>query len=248
MVIPLAVRALRRGLGRHSALGLSLLALVACADTGSQLRVQRLEASLGDLRSFQAEQTTQISAMQSELRALQGRVEELEYVQNQRLGSTLSSLQQDLSTLRRRVPPPAIVPVPALEADESLAGTLPGEVGQRLSEALLRVREGKFDEALLLLQDVNRLAVGTPTAAVATFWGAVSFEGLAQFPRAVAAYNDVISQFPRHPRASLALLRQASVLIRLGDTNAAKLTLQKLIADYPRSSEATQARQRLKDL
>jgi TolA-binding protein len=41
-------------------------------------------------------------------------------------------------------------------------------------------------------------------------------------------------------------LRQAAVFTRLGDKKAAKDSLKKILEDYPRSSEASEARVKLK--
>ena len=48
-------------------------------------------------------------------------------------------------------------------------------------------------------------------------------DGLGDNRRALAAYGEMIADYPKHPRASLALLRQGSVFIRLGDVNTARL-------------------------
>ena len=66
--------------------------------------------------------------------------------------------------------------------------------------------------------------------------------------KALAAYHEVVTKYPKHQRAALALYRQALVFIRLKDSKTAGLTLRKLIAEFPGSSEAAQAKEKLKDL
>lgn len=235
---------------RITALGCGVIvSLIACADTQKIERdIARLDSTVGDLRNFQAEQTTQLSAMQNQLRALSGRMEELEFAQNQKLGTDLSSLKKDLSTLKKRVPPPAIVPPMALDADEALAGTIPQAVAVPFSDALQKIREGNFAEALPVLRSTLDNPDARPWVPYLLFWVAVCYDGTGDNKSALAAYNELLSQYPQHERAPLCLMREASVFVRLGDSKTANLTLKKLIADFPKSVEASHARERLRSL
>jgi len=233
---------------RFFILALSVGLFFGCTDTVTLSRIQRLEQSVADLRGFQAEQTTQIAELQSTIRSTSGKVEELDYNQTQRLGGALSDLKRDLSVIRRKLPPPAIVPQAALESDENLSAQIATDIGSKLSEGLLRIREGKFAESLLVLQDGADLAVGSDQQAYFVFWKGLANEGLGDNKQAIASYNELATNFPKHSRNPLALLRQASIFIRIGDARIGKLTLQKLISDFPKSIEATQAKLKLKDM
>jgi TolA-binding protein len=207
-----------------------------------------LERSISDLRAMQAEQTEALNSLDSQLRTLSGRVEELEFSQNKRIGSEVSALKEDLSNLKRLVPPPAAVPVPELEADEAWASNLPAEQAQIFVDGLALVREGKFADALPLLKEVSERTAGTPKSAVPLFWQGVAHDGLADSRGALRAYAEVAARFPKSNRAPTSLYRQALVLARLGDRKTATLSLRKLIDDYPKSPEAAMARDKLKEL
>ncbi|MCB0321217.1 MAG: tetratricopeptide repeat protein, partial [Bdellovibrionales bacterium] len=153
-----------------------------------------------------------------------------------------------LTSIRRRVPPPPIVPVLALESDEVLATKLPAEISRLFTNALLRIREGNFAEALPLLSEAEGLSVGRDWAPILVFWSGVAEDGLADLKRALATYHRMVQEYPQHPRSALALLRQASVFVRLHDTDTARLTLRKLLQEFPGTSEAAQAKERLKKL
>jgi TolA-binding protein len=228
------------------ALFCSVFLFMGCATTDVQRSVSRLERSLNDLRAFQAEQTETINSLDSQVRQLSGRVEELEFSQNKRLGSDLSALKEDLSSLRRRVPPPAVVPIEALESDESWAATLSAEPAQLMTDALGSIRDGKFSDALPLLRNAAEQLAGSDKVSVPLFWQGVAYDGLGEDKEALRSYYQVVSRTPKSPRASMSLLRQAAVLSRLGDKKAAKDSLKKLIEDYPRSQEAATAKERLK--
>jgi len=210
-------------------------------------RVGRVESSLADVRTFQAEQTSKLSTLESQLRSMSGRLEELEYAQRQK-SSSLDSLQSDISTLRKRVPPPPIVPAALLEEDENNVGRLPSELAEPIGEGLQLMREGNFEKARSFWDDAIYLGSGTEWAAMAMFWRGIALEGLNEQRKALETYLDIVARYPKYDRVPVVLLRQASVLIQLRDTKTARLTLNKLIADFPKSEQAGQARARLKDI
>lgn len=55
---------------------------------------------MNDMRAFQAEQTESINSIDSQVKLISGRLEELEFSQNKRLGSDLSAIRDDLSSLK----------------------------------------------------------------------------------------------------------------------------------------------------
>ena len=224
--------------------------LVGCSERMNKLEldVKRMEGSLNDLRSFQAEQTTKLSSLETEIRDLSGKLEELQYSQKRQIGSVIDTLQSDVSSLRRRFPPPPIVPAATLEEDEAGISRMPSELAGPVGQGLQNLREGNFEKAASYWDEALYLTGSTQWAPLCLFWRGVSYDGLNDYKRAVEAYHEVATKFPKHSRAPLALLRQASVLIRLGDKVAAKVTLEKLIASYPKSGEVARAKERLKDL
>lgn len=216
-----------------------------CVDQQAHLDITRLRQELGEMRAIQADHTSQVSQVQGELRTLSGRIDEIEYAQRQRLGGALSDLQKDVSSLRKRVPPPPIVPSGYLEQDEAGVRGLPDSALTIWNEALALIREGKFADALPRLQETLDVAVQTPASPIVVFWIGVAHDGLADSKRALEAYNDIISKYPKSSRVPQALLRQSSVFVRLDDSKTAKLILKKLVGEFPKSPEAAQARERL---
>lgn len=235
---------------RRLIVGVVVVAVLGgCAPQSKNLEADlaRLERSLGDLRNLQAEQVTELASVRGELRQLSGRVDEIEHSQSEKLGN-LSALQGDISRLNQRVPPPAIVPVAALEEDEAMISDLPVDVGQRFAEGLAKVRAGAFPAAVGPLQEALDLAPTNVWAPHIIFWIGLIGEATGDLKKAAASYLDIVARFPKHQRTRLALLRQGTVFIRLGDKKAAGLAFKKLIADFPKSAEAARARERLKDL
>lgn len=234
----------------YSLVSISSIFITGCGESITKVRLDmnRLEQSINDMRDFQAEHTTQIAGIRNDIRTITGRLDEMQHSQSRALGSDLNSIRSDLSNLKRRVPPPPVVPVAILEKDEVFATTLPEEIGRLLTDSLVQIREGNFAAATPALKSALELSYGKDWSANILFWLGVSYDGLEDNRNALAAYNEQVSRFSRHERAPQALLRQAAVFSRLGDIQAAKLTLKKLIAEYPKSSEVAQAKEKLKGL
>lgn len=223
--------------------------LVGCLPQTKKVEVDlaRLDRNVGDLRSLQAEQVTELAALRAEIRDLSGRLDEVEHAHREKLGG-LTSLQGDVSRLNQRIPPPAIVPVQTLEEDEASLPDLPVDVGQRFADGLAKIRSGAFAQASGPLQEALDLSPTNVWAPQILFWIGLVGEATGDLQKAAAAYLEIVSRFPKHQRTALALLRQGTVFIRLGDKKAARLAFKKLTVDFPKSPEAARARERLKDV
>lgn len=222
----------------------------ACSNPMQRFRqdIDRNEQAISDLRSYQAEQAVQVESLRNEIRSLTGRLDVIEHRSTSTIGSDITSLREDLSSLKLRVPPPAIVPVDELEADEVLVRSLPEDIQKLFSDGLTKVRAGNFEFAVPVLRNALDLSYGKDWSANVIFWLGISYEGLSDSRNALASYNEIATRFSKHPRAPLALYRQSEVLVRLGDKATAKLSLRKLSTDYPKSKEAALAKERLKNL
>ncbi|MBX7143256.1 MAG: hypothetical protein K1X79_02285 [Oligoflexia bacterium] len=228
---------------------LAALLLSACTPPVSKVEMGRVQNDIGDVRSNQAGISTQVSRLDADLRQLAGRVDEIEHALTRNTSqSEISALREEILRMQRRLPPPSIVPIAALEEDEEAALRFPEETAQPLAEALSAIRIGEFSKAAEQLEYARQSQPSSTASALITFWSAILFEGLADFRSALNAYYDFTQRFPKHSRAALVLLRQSSVLVRLGDQKTAGLVLKKLISEFPKSAEADRAKEKLKGL
>lgn len=228
-----------------SALG---FALTGCT-SGSLLNdVAQLKRDVSDLRAIQADQNSRHAALESRVRELSGRNEELQFVIEKRLGSDLDTLRRDLSVIKQRVPPPPVVPVEFLEQDESRLGTLDPQVATTYGAALAALREGRFPDAEAALSELVNVAQGRELAADVLFWSGIAREGMADKRGAIQSYHALVVQYGKDDKVPAALLREGQLLLVIGDAKAAKLALNKLATDYPKSKEAATAREKLKAL
>lgn len=226
----------------------TLLLILSFSGCASSQKIVRLERRLEDLSEIQREQRADLEALDGQLKLIEGRLEQLELGTHKSLGADLTALQADVSSLRRRVPPPAAVPVAELEEDEVWANTLPAETAQIFVDALAALRDGRFEDALPLLQRAAEEADSGDKAGMVLFWQGVAYDGLRDNKGALRSYSEVVGRFPKSKRAPTSLLRQADVLLRLDDKATARDSLKKLVKDYPKSSEAALAKDRLKEL
>jgi TolA-binding protein len=64
----------------------------------------------------------------------------------------------------------------------------------------------------------------------------------------VSSLRTLVSRYPKSDKAPAALWTVGQLLIRLGDVPGARVALATLIRDYPSTTEATEARRKLKEV
>jgi TolA-binding protein len=223
------------------------LFLGGCALPATKVEVGKSQRDISDLRSIQGSQTARMASLESQMRELQGRIDELEHSIGRQVKIELESFKEMLVSIQNRIPPPSLVPLKQLEEDELKAAAYEAEIAQPLLETFAALRMGNYSRARDALALVSQFARGKNEREI-LFWSAITFEGLADFRNALATYHDFSSKFPKDNRAPLVLMRQANTLVRLGDNKTAVLILKKLQTDWPKSSEAAAAKERIRSL
>ncbi len=217
-------------------LALSSLMLVGCFAGGGSSR-SSVDPSIQELRRLQADQTTVIASIRSDIRELVGRLDELEHSQTQ-----IQVFKDDINKIESRLPPPEGVPLSELNADMRQAE----KNGDReFLSSLMMIRSAKFADALSSLESYIK---SEGPSANSLYWLGIANESYGYLEKALGAYHESASTFPKHSLAPAALMRQSDVFIKLSDKDSAKLTLQKIIASYPKSTYASLAKSKLKIL
>ncbi|HYN16428.1 MAG TPA: tol-pal system protein YbgF [Terriglobales bacterium] len=107
---------------------------------------------------------------------------------------------------------------------------------------------GKYDIAGQEFNDYLKFYASTDLAGNAQFYlGEIAYRQ-GNFQGAIQAYDTVLHQYPGGNKAAAAQLKKGFALLELGQRDAGVRELNSLIARYPRSVEATQARERLRQL
>ena len=117
------------------------------------------------------------------------------------------------------------------------------------NNALRDYNAGKYDLSSQEFNDLHQVVTGTTErAGDAQFYLADIEYRQGNFDAAVKDYDKVLEEYPGGSKASAAQLKKGYALLELGQREAGVRELNSLIARYPRSVEAAQARDRLKRL
>jgi tol-pal system protein YbgF len=143
---------------------------------------------------------------------------------------------------------------PAQAAPGAIPGAPPAAATQAppadilYNNALRDYNSARYDLAQSQFQDYLKYYPSTDLAGNAQFYIADMEYRAGNFEAAVADYDKVIEQFPGGNKTAAAQLKKGYSLLELGRKDAGVRELNALVQRYPRSLEATQARERLKKL
>ena len=120
---------------------------------------------------------------------------------------------------------------------------------QKLYELNLSLyREEKFDEAISGFKNFLSKYPKSDLADNAQFWIGECYMALGQFEQAILAYQDVMKKYGKGNKVPGSMLRQAIAFYEIKDKTSAKLLLNKLIKQYPKSKEADIAKKKLETI
>jgi TolA-binding protein len=155
-------------------------------------------------------------------------------------------------------PPPTIPPPPPaavddewrreVAQDQAVAGTI--DVPERADYlgALQGLSHGDCAQAGAQLSGLTNRSKGSPLADNALYWQARCAAMRGDNNKAVTEFYDIVTRYPKSDKAPAALWQQGLLFLRMGNAPDARLALSKLIKDYPASTEAGRARQKLVEL
>ena len=116
------------------------------------------------------------------------------------------------------------------------------------NNALRDYNAAKYQLAVQEFEDYLKYYGGTDLAGNAQFYiGEINYRQQ-NFEQAVKDYDIVLQQYPGGNKAAAAQLKKGYALLELGQKKEGVQELNNLISRYPRSVEATQARDRLRQL
>jgi tol-pal system protein YbgF len=116
------------------------------------------------------------------------------------------------------------------------------------NNALRDYNGGKNDLASQEFSDYIKFYPNTDLAGNAYFYLAEMQFRASDYKKAVGAYDLVLQNFPSGNKAAAAQLKKGFALIELGKEDEGAQELKHVIQRYPRTNEATQARERLRKL
>ena len=200
--------------------------------------------------------TAAINALQTSLQKQQGdaagRVDQLSG-QIQALNDTLDELKVRLAKVSKQLED-------MQSAQQSIAASQQAAQAQAQAQAqapspdvlyanaLRDYNGGKNDLATQEFSDYIKFYPNTDLAGNSYFYLAELQFRAGSYQQAIGNYDQVLQNFPSGNKAASAQLKKGYALIELGKTEDGVKELRHLIQRYPRTNEATQARERLKKL
>ncbi len=192
--------------------------------------------------------TQQVSAMERQGDEIQGRMETLEHeaettAERQRqLYADLDARIQELETSVRASGPSV------LEGGELSPGQLPvpgGSDRDNYQAAFELLKEQRYEPAAMAFEQFLVSFPDSELADNAQYWLAESHYVTQMFDRALSEFSVVLENFPRSRKVPDALLKMGYCNYELEDWEAARASLQRVQDEYPETTAARLAGQRL---
>jgi len=134
---------------------------------------------------------------------------------------------------------------------ESAKGTAPAETVDKekiYSDAYGAFKNGEYGTARVKFQEFLKAFPDSEYSDNAQFWVGECYYFEGKYEKAILEYEKVIKNYSKGNKVPNALLKQAFSFLKLGDQASTKLLLQRVIKDYPGTTPARIARQRLANI
>jgi len=189
------------------------------------------------LASTQLELQGQIERLKAENAQLRGQIEGLQR-QGEELIASQKTNYQDLDARLGKFEPQTL-------EIEGVAGTIqPGEKAA-YDDALAAFQAGQLKKADAGFTGFVRKYNTSPYLPLALYWLGNTKYALKEYPGAITQLQTLIKAYPKHPRIPAAMLTLGNCQLESGNKTAARKTYGDLIAAYPDSEVAAEARQML---
>jgi tol-pal system protein YbgF len=223
------------------------------------------------MKREQQEMRAQVADMQVAVDSINRRLDTLRSAgqASGRDTATVRTLERRVADLEARLaqaPPslPTETPLPGTEVEirptPSVAGTgaaplamrreasRTGTVPESYRRGLQLYREGQADQAVQQFREFIRANPKSDLADSAQYWIGEAYYSRADYNRSIMELNEVLLKYPQGDQVPGALLALATAFANSGDKIDARLILQKLVSDHPRSEEAEIGRRQLQQL
>ncbi len=214
------------------------------------------------------ELSSEIERLRSETSALRGEIETLRFetensdTRQRELYVDVDRRLQSLETAPRSFAPPPTQPsfgapaaggaVPAPGAAVGSSAPAParptGSDQQNYQAAFDLISARRYEDAGAAFQTFLTQFPTSPLADNAQYWLAETYYVRGQFEEALPEFRKVLEQYPQSAKLPDALLKVGYCQIELGDRNAARTSLQEVMRQFPDTTAARLASQRLSSL
>jgi len=201
-----------------------------------------LDAISHSLQTATADQGGKVDQVSAQVQSLHDSVDELKA----RLAKVSKQLDDMAAAQQNLQAAPAGQPGQGMPQQQPQAQAPPPDV--LYNNALSDYNGAKYNLAMQEFGDYIKYYGNTDLAGNAQYYIADIEYRQGNYQQAVQDYDKVLEQYPSGNKASAAQLKKAYALINIDQRDAGIRELRALIARYPRSLEAQQARDRLRSL
>jgi len=234
----------------------------------SKVKLSEFEKTLGNediqLRTGYAKLNVGMEALKDDVQLLRGRLEESEFMMQERLKAgensekgtqiLLDKLAIDLNQMEVRLRnieqylnlESAGSPGAPKKSTQKTEKTLTDQ--ERYVAAKQAFDQGEFKEARSGFEVIIKDFPNSEHADNAQFWIGEIYYREKWYEKAILEYQKVIENYPKGNKVPASLLKQGFAFISLGDKANSRLILKELSQKYPETNEGKIALQKLKEL
>jgi tol-pal system protein YbgF len=244
---------------------LLLVALIAASGCATRADLERVKRDQQDMRARLADVQVSLDSINRRLDTMRSSMDDKG---GGRDSATVRALEKRIADLEARaqaplptetgaaaVPTPGERPVPNVPRTEAANIALRREdrapanpANEAYRRALQTYRDGQADQSIQQFREYLRANSKSDLADNAQYWIGEAYYSKGDYNRAIIELNEVLLKYPQGDQVPGALLALATSFSNSGDKIDAKLILQKLISDHPKSEEAEIGRQQLQTL
>jgi len=227
----------------------------------SSYNVNKLGATMSSLQKsvqdVQANSGARLDTMSTQVQGLSDNLEEIKSRLG-KLNQQLVDLQNSVQSLDAKISGTAPAPAAGAASPASSTGASPSSsaapggpapsADTLYSNGLRDITSGKYDLARSEFEDYLKYYADTDLASNAQFYLGEIFYKQKQYVDAVAAYDKVLTAYPKSFKLGPARLRKGLALIELGQKTAGVRELREVVKRFPGSDEDRLARGKLKEL
>jgi tol-pal system protein YbgF len=245
-------------------------ALMAAKDNPTDLKVADLEARLIRVERIMENQSliqlsTEVEKLRSENQALRGELDKLRYdstnsdSRQRELYVDLDRRLQNMEAAPHAAAPPPVVTAPppasASNAPPPARTSAPppparptGRDQQNYQAAFDLIQARKYEDASRAFREFLTAFPQSPLADNAQYWLAETYYVRRQFKDALPEFMKVTTQYAQSAKMPDAMLKIGYCQVELGDKTAARTSLQQVMRQFPDTTAARLASQRLEQL
>ena len=209
------------------------------------------------MQDVQANSGARLDTMSTQVQGLSDNLEEIKSRLG-KLNQQLVDLQNSVQSLDAKIS--GGVPAPSSGTATPTAGAVPPSGSSAVpsgpapsantlyDNGLRDIQTGKYDLARSEFQDYLKYYGETELASNAQFYLGEIYYKQKQYGEAVAAYDKVLTNYPKSFKLAPARLKKGLALLDLGQKPAGIRELREVIKRFPRSEEDRLARAKLKEL